>query len=132
VTSDDDRAAPRRPEDEELWFDDAAGPLVRVFAVTKGRTRSRYPLDMVTLVMATSRSVELPPTAEHAAIVGLCPVPLSVAEVAATMNLPLASAKVLISDLVEVGAMTFMTPQPNPRGEDHQLIRTVIDAIRQL
>lgn len=127
-----DTVSSLRSDDDGLWFDDEAGPLIRVFAVTGGRTRPNYPLDMVTLVMATTRLVDLPPTPEHAAIARLCPAPRSVAEVAATLELPLVSTKVLISDLIDVGAMTYLTPRRSGQADDPDLIRTVIDAIRQL
>ncbi len=116
----------------EPWFDDDAGPLVRAFAVTSGRTRpSRY-LDMVTLVMTVAPTVATP-SPEHRAILRLCAVPCSVAEVASTLNLPLVSAKVLISDLVELGGVIFKTPlKSDDPGFDRKLIRTVIDGVRRL
>jgi hypothetical protein len=119
-------------EDDGLLFDDDAGPLVRAFAVTSGRTRpSRY-LDMVTLVMTVSLKVA-PPSPEHRAILRMCAAPRSVAEIASTLNLPLVAAKVLISDLVELGGVVFKTPlTSDDPGFDRELIRTVIDGVRRL
>jgi hypothetical protein len=116
----------------EPWFDDEAGPLVRAFAVTSGRTRpSRY-LDMVTLVMTVIPTV-VTPSPEHQAILRLCAAPRSVAEVASTLNLPLVAAKVLVSDLVELGGVVFKTPlKSDDPGFDRKLIRTVIDGVRRL
>jgi hypothetical protein len=114
------------------WFDDDAGPLVRAYAVTRGRTRpSRY-LDMVTLVMTVRPTVPAPGP-EHRAILRLCVTPRPVVEVASTLNLPLVAAKVLISDLVELGSVVFKTPRrSDDPGVDRELIRTVIDGVRRL
>jgi hypothetical protein len=117
---------------DEPWFDDDAGPLVRAFAVTSGRTRPSRFLDMVTLVMTVAPTVAAP-SPEHRAILRLCAAPRSVAEVASTLNLPLVAAKVLVSDLVELGGVVFKTPlKSDDPGFDHKLIRTVIDGVRRL
>lgn len=114
------------------WFDDDAGPLVRPFAVTRGRTHPTRYLEMVTLVVATPVVADLP-SPEHRVIVARCGKALSVAEVAAGMNLPLGAAKVLISDLIELGALTAVTPKRSDGPAfDRQLIRTVIDGVRRL
>ena len=74
----------------EAWFDDEAGPLVRSYAVTGGRTRSdTLGLDLITLVVALRTAHEagmLEP--EYARIIALCQRPVSVAEVAARVDLP--------------------------------------------
>ena len=117
---------------EAPWFDDDAGPLVRAYAVTRGRTRPSRFLDMVTLVM-TVRPTAPAPSPEHRAILQLCAAPRAVVEVASTLNLPLVAAKVLISDLVELGAVVFKTPRrSDDPGVDRELIRTVIDGVRRL
>lgn len=117
---------------DDPLFDDDAGPLVRPFAVTRGRTTASQFLDMVTLVM-TASSVAGGPGPEHRRILDICRQPRSVAEVAATMNLPTGAAKVLISDLIELGSMVFRVPEPIENGSlDRELIRTVIDGIRRL
>jgi Protein of unknown function (DUF742) len=132
VTSGDESPADDDPGDDEAWYDDDAGPLIRVFAVTRGRTRPTYPLDMVTLVMASSRVVGAPPTPEHHSILTLCRMPRSVAEVAAALKLPLVSTKVMVSDLIDTGAMTFSRAPVSAQSEDRELLRTVIDGIRRL
>lgn len=112
------------------WFDGEGGPLVRPFAVTRGRTQPTQFLEMVTLVVTVSSTTA--PSPEHHAILRMCVRPLSVAEVAAAVDLPLGAAKVLISDLIESGAMIFRAPDTGDHSFDRQLIRTVIDGIRRL
>lgn len=117
---------------DQPWYDDAAGPLVRAFAVTRGRTHATQFLELVTLVATVTTAAPVP-SPEHRQILHLCTSPRSVAEVASGLDLPLGAAKVLISDLIEQGALVFKAPE---RGDgpvfDRQLIRTVIEGVRRL
>jgi hypothetical protein len=124
---------PRQP-----WFDEAAGPLIRPYAVTRGRTTSNWrDLDMITLVVAArwDSSVERMGH-EHADIVRLCGNPVSVAEVSAGLSLPLAVTKILIGDLIESGYLIFRAPPTSrdapTRKPDLHLLQKVLDAVRKL
>src|SRR4051812_8125817 len=91
------------------WFDEAAGPLVRPYAVIYGRTvGAGHDLDMLTVVLVTESAPPLRrPEPEYAEIIRLCRIPLSVAEVSAALKLPLAVTKILVGDLIGDGHMTF-------------------------
>jgi hypothetical protein len=119
---------------DETWFDEAAGPLVRPYAVTGGRTRSEtLKLDLITLVVAMTSvadSVRLEP--EYARIVRLCQHPMSVAEVAARVDLPLPVVKVLLSDLIEHNHVIFRTATPMTDTPNPQVLQAVLDGIRKL
>jgi hypothetical protein len=119
---------------EEAWFDEEAGPLVRPFAVTRGRTRpSRYDLDMITLVVATGAPGEPGREPEHARILAACRHPVSVAEVSATVDLPLVVVKVLLSDLIERGDLLFRSPPRLPASRtDRVVLQAVLDGVRDL
>ncbi|CCF63989.1 conserved protein of unknown function [Nocardia cyriacigeorgica GUH-2] len=119
----------------EPWFDEAAGPLVRPYAVTRGRTMgAAHDLDMLTAVVAarpapTMRRVE----PEYAQIVVACAQPRSVAEVAATLKLPLAVTKILVGDLIGDGHLIFRAPvQPEAGPGDLNVLRAVLDGIRKI
>jgi hypothetical protein len=119
----------------EPWFDEAAGPLVRPYAVTRGRTMgAAHDLDMLTAVVAarpapTMRRVE----PEYAQIVAGCVQPRSVAEVAATLKLPLAVTKILVGDLIGDGHLIFRAPvQPEAGPGDLNVLRAVLDGIRKI
>ncbi|TLG09802.1 DUF742 domain-containing protein [Nocardia cyriacigeorgica] len=119
----------------EPWFDEAAGPLVRPYAVTRGRTMgAAHDLDMLTAVVAarpapTMRRVE----PEYAQIVAECAQPRSVAEVAATLKLPLAVTKILVGDLIGDGHLIFRAPvQPEAGPGDLNVLRAVLDGIRKI
>lgn len=120
----------------ERWFDDAAGPLVRPYAVTRGRTGPRLDLDMITLLVANRWDPNLERMGrEYADIVRLCGHPLSVAEVSAKLSLPLAVTKILVGDLIEGGYLIFRSP-PSPAAiqqtPDISLLQKVLDGVRRL
>jgi hypothetical protein len=117
----------------ETWYDEAAGPLVRPYAVTRGRTRSAQvsELQMITMVVAL-HPADHPAAAlldpEHLQILARCQRPTSVAEIAAALQLPLSVVKILIGDLVERRLVIFrsaVTP-------DVQVLQAVINGIRRL
>ncbi|MFC3960901.1 DUF742 domain-containing protein [Nocardia jiangsuensis] len=119
----------------EHWFDDAAGPLVRPYALTRGRTMgAAHDLDMLTVVVVTHpapilRRVE----PEYAEIVRLCAVPQSVAEVSATLKLPLAVTKILVGDLISENHLIFRAPVQADTGPgDINILRAVLDGIRRI
>ncbi|MQY30658.1 DUF742 domain-containing protein [Nocardia aurantia] len=117
------------------WFDDEAGPLVRPYAVTRGRTLGAgRELDMLTVVMTNSSAVSLRrPEPEYPEILRLCHVPQSVAEVSAVLRLPLAVTKILVGDLISDGHLNFRTPDRTDAGAgDITVLRAVLDGIRKL
>ncbi len=118
------------------WFDEAAGPLVRPYARTGGRTAgSSRTLDMLTIVVVparapTLRRIEL----EYGQIVELCRRPHAVAEVSAAMRMPLAVTKILIGDLIADGILVFRAPvaADHAPAEDITLLRAVLDGIKRI
>ncbi|MEW2401904.1 DUF742 domain-containing protein [Streptomyces sp. NPDC046862] len=112
------------------WLDDAAGRLVRPYTVSNGRTRPTTALDLLTQVMATGTTPFGYLGPEHAQALDLCRAPVSVAEVAAHLQLPAAVTKVLLSDLVDCGALTERPPAfHNPT--DRSLLEAVLDGLRR-
>src|SRR3954447_18421247 len=124
---------------DDSWFDEDAGPLVRPFAMTRGRTRpGRYDLDMITLVVAMGNPYEAAyrdpgREPEYARILAACQRPVSVAEVSAAVDLPMVVVKVLLSDLIELGELLFRSP---PRSQspqtDRRVLQAVLDGVRNL
>jgi hypothetical protein len=118
---------------DDQWYDEAAGPLVRPYAIIDGRTRpASTRLDVATQVMAArsiTDSVGLGP--EHRAIMELCQRSLSVAELAAYVKVPLTVVKVLCSDLIERGDIVVRSPE---RGQTptRELLQGVLDGLCQL
>src|SRR5262245_63002633 len=119
--------------ENEFWFDEDAGPLVRPYAVARGRTRpTRHDLAMTTLVVAARTDGHVNVDREYAHILQICRQPVSIAEVSATLNLPLVVVKVLLSDLIDWGLIIFRS---SPRTSDvpqTELLQAVLDGIRKL
>jgi hypothetical protein len=86
----------------EMWLDREAGPVVRPYALTAGRTRpSGDELGLIDLVTAVGEqradTRELEP--EHRRLIELCQTPAAVADLASQIDLPLGVVRILLSDL---------------------------------
>ena len=122
-------------DESEFWFDQEPGPLVRQFALTGGRTGTGHHwLNMITLVTAVRPDAEATTAnRESAAIVAMCyERPLSVAEIAARLNVLLAVAKVLVGDLIDEGLVVGHAPPSMANEPDLNLLQAVLDGVRRL
>lgn len=124
--------------DQDRWYDDDAGPLVRLFALTRGRARPRHEVfDLIALITARSHRAEdrndpmLGP--EHAAVLDLTARGArSVADLAADCDLPIGVTRVILSDLLEVGLIHVSRPMVPDRMPDERLLQEVLDGLRAL
>jgi uncharacterized protein DUF742 len=123
-----------KPGDDERWLDEASGPLVRPYALTRGRTRPTRPeLDMVTQLLTSWHSSDRSGlSVEHLEILNLCVRPLSVVEVAAHLDTPIVVAKVLASDLIERGDLVAASAARAPVRPDRKLLQAVLEGVRRL
>ncbi len=117
------------------WFDDDAGPLVRLYARTGGRTLgAEHELDMLTVVVVRSMAPPLHRAEpEYTEILRRCGLPLSVAELSAGVRLPLMVTKILVGDLISDRILQFRAPvSAESAPGDVDLLRAVLDGIRRL
>jgi hypothetical protein len=117
----------------DSWYDDEAGPLVRPYTVTRGRTRSGRDLNLITLVV-TSAYEDVTMEPEYAEILRICQYPQSIAEISAKLGLPLSVIKILVADLIEQRYLSFSSP-PSPMNTetpDMNTLQAVLDGIRRL
>lgn len=112
---------------------DYAGPIVRPYALTGGRTRPVGDSFDLLAQVSTSRgwSPDLPLEPEQAVMLRRCRVPTSVADLAADLDLPLGVIRILLSDLRERGLIMIRRPSAT-RLTDPQLLREVADGLRRL
>ena len=111
----------------ELW--------VRPYTATNGRTRPTAALDLMSLVKATGHGViaEERLGIEHAEALRLCRAPTSVAEVAAQLRQPVITTKVLLSDLIESGAVISRAPTPPQEyANSPQVLEELIAGLKRL
>ncbi|MFE3638913.1 DUF742 domain-containing protein [Streptomyces cellostaticus] len=111
-------------------MDEAVGRLVRPYTVSDGRTRATFHFTLVTTVRATGVQTEGAFGLEHAQVLALCEQPVSVAEVAARMQVPAAVVKVLLSDLAEGGAVVAGDTPTAPSDHYARPDRDLLEAIR--
>ncbi|WP_199547296.1 DUF742 domain-containing protein [Streptomyces sp. N35] len=115
------------------WYDDEAGPLVRLYAMTGGRARASGRFDLMTVVRAVAPHAHGPPLPpEQQLLHRLCARPRTVADVASDAGLPLGVVRVLLDDLLAAGLLSA-GPQVEPAClPDPHLLRRVIDGLRAL
>ncbi|MEO5875235.1 MAG: DUF742 domain-containing protein [Streptosporangiaceae bacterium] len=118
------------------WADEETGPFVRPYALTGGRTRpdAALDLDVVSIIETTDAPaaphLDLGP--EHTAILRLCRTPLSVAEVASSLDLPVDVVRVLLSDLHRFGLALVRPPASVSSLPDADLLKEVMNGLRAL
>jgi hypothetical protein len=123
------------PSPHDSWLDDEAGPVVRPYALTRGRTRpTGRPLDLIALVTAIRGArpdpADLGP--EHLELLQLSRLPASVADLAADLDLPVGVVRILISDLRDRALIRIHHPVPPGRLPDPRILREVADGLRRL
>ncbi|HUK71207.1 MAG TPA: DUF742 domain-containing protein [Streptosporangiaceae bacterium] len=122
------------PAQDDTWHDEEAGPVVRPYAVIHGRTKpTGERLDLIAMITST----RLPPPdpwqldPEHFSLLRLCRVPMSVADLAADLDLPLGVVRILLGDLRDLGLIAVRRPAPALL-HDPQILREVADGLRRL
>jgi len=120
-------------DDDELPRDDEDF-LVRPYAVTRGRTKARYHLEVEAMVAATPYEPRNLPqlTPEYRAILEFCGDWRSVAEISAVLQLPLGVARILIADMAAEGLVRIHQLNHDQGGPDVKLLERVLSGLRKL
>jgi len=118
---------------DEATADDPDLFGVRPYAMTNGRTQPSTPLDLLSLVRATGRGMVGPSqlSVEHSKALQLCQAPTSVAEVSALLRRPVTVTKVVLSDLIELGAVIAKFTPSESYSNDPAILEAVIDGLRR-
>jgi len=125
---------PDDSQNDSQWLDQDAGPVVRPYALTGGRTRpAGESFDLLALICAIRGSsldlTQLEP--EQLTVLARCRVPTPMADLAADLDLPLGVVRILISDLRERGLVTIHRPAPVGL-TDLQVLKDVADGLRRI
>lgn len=94
-------------DDREILLDTK---ITRPYTATGGRTKPTVEMDQFTQVCSTRKFSPKSVDAEHAEVLLLCSEALSVAEVFVHMKLPMQVIQVLLSDLIDMGAVQAKAP----------------------
>ncbi|MEV0189522.1 DUF742 domain-containing protein [Kitasatospora purpeofusca] len=131
---------PRTPVDDR-WFDDEAGPVVRLYSMTRGRARPVEDglFDLISLIVAKDPApvaAAVPAHVldpEHQTILAWCRrEPISVAELGSFTDLPVSVVRVLLGDLYDADLISVTRPVPLAELPDERLLRDVINGLRAL
>jgi hypothetical protein len=123
------------PSHDERWLDAEAGPVVRPYALTQGRTRhTGASFDLVATVKATQAAITDPgPLApEHMSVLQLTRTPTTVADIASDVDLPLGVVRIILADLRELGLVAIRTPVVMAERIDKHTLREVLNGLRGL
>jgi hypothetical protein len=121
--------------DPALWLDADAGPVVRPYAMTRGRTEPiGGGFDLISLVVMirplSPADIGLGP--EHLAVLRLCRRPISVAEVSAYIELPVGIVRVFLGDLLGRSLIAAHNPGPAAQLPRAELFEAVINGLQAL
>lgn len=115
---------------DEPLLDEEAGRLVPPWVRTDGRTESTYQLDLLTVIHSTRtrdpREFEL----DHADVLIRChATPLSIIELAGHIHAPPSIIKVLVSDLIDAGAVEAVAPQDYSCGVTVEQLQIILNGL---
>jgi hypothetical protein len=117
------------------WLDQDAGPVVRPYAMTQGRVApSGGDFDLVAFVVATVPDL-LPGThlqPEHHAIIAAAWEPISLVELASTLDLSIGVVRVLLGDLRSAGLISLYEPPAATQPHDVDVLKAVVNGLRAL
>jgi hypothetical protein len=119
----------------DRWLDREAGPVVRPYALTQGRTlpSGGASFGLIDVVITTSErpSEHFRPGPEHRRILRLCRRPIPVVDLTSEIDLPLGVVRVLLGDLTSEGMLRVVSTQKQP-ATDERLLRMVLDGLESL
>ncbi|MFC5751429.1 DUF742 domain-containing protein [Actinomadura rugatobispora] len=119
----------------ERWIDADAGPMVRPYALTRGRTRVQgVRLDLVTMLVVTGRSPNERArlSQEQQRLLDLCRNPMTLADLTSELDLPLGVMRVLVADLYQQGLVEEQRSAPLAERPSPEILKRVLDDLRAL
>lgn len=117
-------------QDRAPWASEAADHVLRPYALVRGRTRPRHHLRLVSRLVARP-GARRPETPEKALAVQLCAGDgRAVAEIAATLGMPVQVTKVVLSDLIDTGALKIAHPRTSDPGRDPNTLEAILAGLR--
>ncbi len=118
--------------EEATW-----GRITRPYALTGGRTEphdAALPVESIVEMTWEGHDARTELSFESRDIIHLTRRPLSIAEIAVHLGVPLGVARVLVGDLAQRGHVVIHPPPDAPQGvnRDHNVLEKVLDGLRSL
>jgi hypothetical protein len=116
---------------DERWYDEDAGPLVRLYARTGGRTVAhRDDFELSTMICATEYQTGLSP--EQSTILRLSREPIAMTEIAVHLGMPIGAVRVLLGELRDAGLIVVPQVQPTGAGPSRPVLERLLSGLRAL
>ncbi|RSN71803.1 MULTISPECIES: DUF742 domain-containing protein [Actinomadura] len=120
---------------DDRWLDGDAGPVVRPYTLTRGRTRLRDDtLDLISVLEATGVPVparsRLAP--EHRRLLEICRRSITFADLTSEIDLPVGVVRVLVDDLRDENLLRVLKPTPAGDVPDELVLRKLLNGLRAL
>jgi hypothetical protein len=115
-------------------MDRDAGPIVRPYALTGGRSRpAGEDIDLLAIVWPIRDSPPDPRMMEpeHGLVLERCQPCRAVADLAADLELPLGVIRILLSDMREHGLIAIRRPPP-AQATDVKILQDVLNGLRRI
>lgn len=118
--------------EHDVDMGDETGRLVRPYAMTGGRTGVDVDISLEAQIQASTRASQHLGAYrwEAAKLIDLVETPMALIEIAARLEIPIGVARVLVSDLVDDGAVVVHVPQQSQNYSS--LLERVLDGVRNL
>jgi Protein of unknown function (DUF742) len=112
--------------------DAGSEPVVRPYALTRGRTKPEhaYPLEALVVTSVSGEHYDPSRTPEAHAICRMCTHSRSVAEIAANLHVPIGVTRVIIGDMADAGLVLVHGQSDDAPNTD--LLERVLGGLRKL
>nr|WP_296067279.1 DUF742 domain-containing protein [uncultured Actinoplanes sp.] len=120
---------------EETWYDQDAGPLVRLYARVGGLTPGavRDDLELSAIISCTpgaGESADL--SSDQQTVLRLTRRPLALSEVAVHLGLPIGPTRLLLGELSDAGLIDVRRPPATGRGESPAVLQRLLSGLQSL
>jgi hypothetical protein len=119
---------------DERWYDEDAGPLVRLYARTGGRTVARRDdFELSTMIRCAPGAAQQPGlSTEQSTILHLSREPVSMTEIAAHLGMPIGAIRVLLGGLRDAGLIVVPRGRPTGAGPSGPVLERLLSGLRAL
>jgi hypothetical protein len=119
---------------DEAWYDEDAGPLVRLYARVGGLAPvPRDDIELGTLIhCAPDVAVPHGLSADQQAVLRLARQPIAVPEIAVHLGLPIGPTRLLIGELREAGLVSAQRPAGDQPGPVPAVLHQLLSGLRSL
>lgn len=119
---------------DEAWFDEDAGPLVRLYARVGSRTPLlRDDLELNAIILRDSDTPEPDGlSADQQAALRLSRRPIALSEIAVHLGLPIGPTRLLLGDLLEAGLIHTRRPAEDNRDSSPAVLQRLLSGLKSL